>query len=504
MQFTPQQIAGGPRFSAATRIGNWYEDISLENAKVNEFQGRAKSGSLQVKKLRDKIAKCSQQVPHTFSEDGVVRFGDYIVLEHDNTGCTLACDPFYELTTGMEKYHVSGSREATQCARNTFRVFRPPSAHKNADDDEDDPVLRIGQSFCLGCNESLLTSEKTNILAPQLYLCSTIKNDRNATKTSNKQMVYLSPYLNSEAVWQVTPPSYGKAGSCERILAVGSPVFLDDAFVIQHKQTYNVVTVNPANKEITDFGPEFEVFGDYVHSTGKLSLMEYETMGISTATSLLKADVPYNIWHFVGAKDMEAARESRVLPPTASVDTVLDDLYRHARSLGIGGFIALRSRLQDLDRRSGGDGKLDKEDVKSCLTKWGCSMEYRYLDMVLDDLSRVGTFIDYRDFLRAVRGPISSGRKEAVRETFGALDIDGLGAIPTDQMVSHFDVSAHPLIEEGYSQSELREQLKSCFMFKGRQVPSVRYPEFEEYCADISAGIDDDENFVNMMSRLFV
>eukprot|EP01036_Dinobryon_divergens_P042192 gene42192-56038_t len=149
MQFTPQQLGGGPRYSATTRVGNWYEDISLENAKIEEFQSRSKTGSLQVRKLREKISKCSQLVPHTFSEDGIIRFGDYIILEHDNTGSSLACDPFYELSPGSERYHISASRDASSIARNTFRIIRPPKALRNVEDDETDPILRVGQSFFL-------------------------------------------------------------------------------------------------------------------------------------------------------------------------------------------------------------------------------------------------------------------------------------------------------------------------------------------------------------------
>eukprot|EP01033_Poteriospumella_lacustris_P022176 gene22176-16614_t len=37
MKFTPQQLAGGPKFSSVTRIGNWQEEIALEESKVDNF-----------------------------------------------------------------------------------------------------------------------------------------------------------------------------------------------------------------------------------------------------------------------------------------------------------------------------------------------------------------------------------------------------------------------------------------------------------------------------------
>lgn len=461
------------------------------------------SGNLQVKKMRDKIAKCTQSVPHTYSEDGFVRFGDYIVVEHDNTGSTLACDPFNELTVGSERYHISSSRDPTQCARNTFRILRPSKALKNPEDDADDPFLRVGQAFCLGCNEILLTSDKTNLLAPQLYVCSTFKNDRNSTKATNKQLVFLSPYANADAIWIAMPPSHGTIKSNERILAIGSPMTLDDSYVMLHRTTNTVLTAIPANKELTDFGPEYECFTDYQHTTGQLSLMEREMKGTCTATSLIKADVAFNLWHFAGARDPLAATESRVLPPTANTETILDDLYRYARTQGADGFVNLRFRLQDLDRRGGGDGMLDKEDVKSALTRWGCGVESRYMDMVLDEVTKKGTFVDYKEFFKRLRGPINPARKSVVESVFETLDRDGLGSIPTDQIISHFSAGAHPLLSAGYKESQLRDQLKLYFSSRGRLVMSVSYGDFEEYFADLSASVDDDGYFREFARSLF-
>ena len=38
MQFTPQQLAGAQRYGNKTRIGNWFEDLCIEESKRNEFK----------------------------------------------------------------------------------------------------------------------------------------------------------------------------------------------------------------------------------------------------------------------------------------------------------------------------------------------------------------------------------------------------------------------------------------------------------------------------------
>lgn len=35
MQFTPQQLQGGTKYSHKTRIGNWYEDMEFDETKYD-------------------------------------------------------------------------------------------------------------------------------------------------------------------------------------------------------------------------------------------------------------------------------------------------------------------------------------------------------------------------------------------------------------------------------------------------------------------------------------
>jgi len=35
MQFTPQQASGGPKYNHKTKIGNWLEDLELEEMKYS-------------------------------------------------------------------------------------------------------------------------------------------------------------------------------------------------------------------------------------------------------------------------------------------------------------------------------------------------------------------------------------------------------------------------------------------------------------------------------------
>lgn len=38
MNFTPQQLAGGGSYNCKTRVGNWHEDVCLEETKFADFK----------------------------------------------------------------------------------------------------------------------------------------------------------------------------------------------------------------------------------------------------------------------------------------------------------------------------------------------------------------------------------------------------------------------------------------------------------------------------------
>lgn len=62
MQFTPQQLAGAQRYSARTRVGNWLEEIALDESKSQEFRSKRDQGRLTMSSLQNKINICNLPV----------------------------------------------------------------------------------------------------------------------------------------------------------------------------------------------------------------------------------------------------------------------------------------------------------------------------------------------------------------------------------------------------------------------------------------------------------
>jgi len=281
MKATPQQVSGGSKYSNRTLLGNWAEELAIAESKLKGFRVKSESGSLGLRKQEAKIARCTEVVPHSFSEDGLVRFGDTVMLSHDVTGTLLACDPFEDLVQGMNRFLVTASQQEAlssrpqtpPVARSVFRVVRPPAHLCSPEDDGTDPVLRVGQAFCLECNESLLVQQNANMLAPQLYLASTKKNERNVTRNTNRQMVYMSPNKDAESVWIAIKPSKGKANMSERFLSLGTGLSTSESFQLTHRQTYMYLTCDPNNKFMSEFGVELECYADRTALSGKVRLV---------------------------------------------------------------------------------------------------------------------------------------------------------------------------------------------------------------------------------------
>jgi len=517
--FTPQQLRGGGSYSNATKIGNWFEEIALSESKQSDFKKNSDGGSLGLRKLQAKLQKCNQIVPHTFTPDGLIRYGDTIVLRHMLTDRNLACDPYDDIYPSWHKFLVTATNDRVPTARGTFRILRPSSKMANKEDGlvSDDDVVHYGQAFLLACNESLLYSEYSDQLAPCLYLSSTLKNERTTTKTTNRQAVYMTEELNSESVWIITKPSGGRKEGNERFLSVGSPIDADSEVVLSHRATNTLLTVDPKHTDNTDFGVEFESYTDRTVSTGKLHLIISEFKGLTTTNTLSKADIPNNFWKVVMASDPREGVDNRRMPEAFSYADILGQMQSAIKSYGIFGFNELRKRFQAVAKqvKGGADGKIDRADVKECLCYFGLAANNHYFSVVYDrfDFNMDG-LITFRDFLKELRGPLPASRARVILSVYNNLDTTGGGEVPVAELRRAYEVKNHPSVRSrDCSEYDARETyfLNLIDISKRVKTDSARpivpdkvTPEsFVDFFTDLSAVIADDDEFEGLFNVLW-
>ena len=494
MQATGQQMSAGANYSSSTRIGNWYEEICLEEAKVSDFQKRSETGSLHLRRLESKLEKCSQVVPHSFSSDGYIRFGDTIMLSNVETEKVLSCDPFEQLEVGIPKFLVTAGPDKGPLARSIFKVVRPLPNQSNLMDDNEDPILRYGQAFLLQCDDALLVSgETSSMLSPPLYLASTVKNERTATKATNRQMCFMTSAATSDAVWTISRPSQGRIGAADRFLAEGSAIQAADMFLLVHRQTNNYLATDNKRYERTDFGPEVEVYCDRTSAFGKLGLITAEFKGECTSQTLSKPDSTKYYWAFLTAVNESSSESTRELPPPLSPELLLKQIADFAISRGAEGWLGLRSQLAFIDRNSSiGDGMIDKEDIKDCFGRWGVDLQGDYLDLIFDK----GTVLNYKTFIASLRGPLSENRTTFLENLFDGLSADTNGIIPLDIFTKQMNLEMHPLVYFGsYEISDLVDHLGDVFAPTGKDLTGINKSAFVDYFSDIGTVLEDDEYF---------
>ncbi len=389
MNFTPQQLAGGVRYGSKTRVGNWLEDVCLEETKFADFKRARAEGTLTMGMFNRKVAVCTQEVPHSFSEDGFLKWGDAVVLAHKATGGSLACDPFEAAGFESDEYNASVCESTSSMARNTFIIVPAELV--------DSEIVTWCTPFRLMANPSLRIDEKTGMLQPPLYLASDLKNERKASPMSNNQLVFMTAKSKYNSVWMAQMPAITKDSGADRMLSSGTAIPAGADIILKHCATRQLLCSSTKYPMATDFGNEFEVSGCTRTHTGKVSVMAGEFSGRRIGQTNVKPEQDTNIWAFVTSADPEAAVENRNLPEPISSSGLLKKVVDVISSKGTD----LKSAFMAMD--AAGDFKLDREDLKWGLRDLGIDFEDEQFSILFDafDPGSDG-IIDLNEFLGAV------------------------------------------------------------------------------------------------------
>jgi len=82
MQYTTQQLQGGPKYSHKTRIGNWNEDFELDGVQKKNYDTKKANDNLPFSKTFSKYVSSYRQVPWSYSEEGTVEWGQQVMIQN--------------------------------------------------------------------------------------------------------------------------------------------------------------------------------------------------------------------------------------------------------------------------------------------------------------------------------------------------------------------------------------------------------------------------------------
>ncbi|CAD7936759.1 unnamed protein product [Amoebophrya sp. A120] len=266
MQFTPQQLVGGSRFSNRTRLGNWSEDTDLDQLKLKDYLMKKEEGDLLVNAKQKKLEAALGPVTLTPApEDKIIKFGSTVMLVNHKSEAFLSVNPFETVPKEEVCRPVTTSMNAAPCNRNTFIITR---ARQN-DGFGDSDVLHYGQDFCLRL-------ESFGAITVPHFLQSEAITPLAASKFSRKQEVVMFPSQGGKCLFQMCWPDVKQRFEME-----GQAVACDAPLCIRHVHTGSFLASDKIVYQ-NIFGPEFEVHCHNYVSTNKTQNLCSEQKGMIT------------------------------------------------------------------------------------------------------------------------------------------------------------------------------------------------------------------------------
>lgn len=165
---------------------------------------------------------------------------------------------------------------------------------------------------------------------------------------------------------------------------------------------------------------------------------------------------------------------------------------------GLNGIRTLGRIMRTMDDT--GDGSLDREELKYGLKDYGLDLDSRDLETVLNafDRNKDGK-VTFTEFLRGIRGNMSSRRREMCLMAYDVLDVDGSGIVDRKDIEAAYNAKEHPEVMDG---SKSEADVLTEFMSQWDRTEKdgiVTRAEFLDYYRDVSASIDDDDYFELMI-----
>jgi len=229
-------------YNPSVRVGNWNEDLCLEEDLLKDFLEKKENGELMIHKTKNLSSKLLQPVQLTEHEDGKIRFGDQICLFNlslqENLAINMADSHLFEAEQ-VQPCGVSSSAILQPCNRNVFVVTSIDGNNQDGDH------LNYGQKFLI----STLTG-----FGGSLKLTSDTATFMKNAKKSRLQEVCLttdSSYLSQWEILHYDPQ--------QRLETEGTPVSANQKVMINHCKTNQRLCALPEFGFRTSFGREHEV-----------------------------------------------------------------------------------------------------------------------------------------------------------------------------------------------------------------------------------------------------
>ena len=451
---------------------------------AKDYEVRRAGGELLYLRKRRELNFLSQSVPLSFHADGLVRFGDSVMISTSpGAGAEprfLCSNIFSSIAPGASR--VTAGAAAQPAARNVHVLLRPPSSAASSAAAPRDDVLRFGDRFVLACNPSLVADLATGQLGLQPVLFSQMGSNVLGTTRGGKQEVCMRTRQDAEAEWVVLH------ASGDRLVTDGEPVAAGDEVVLVHKMSNVSLCASPAHTYPTEFGSELDIHCQTHKGTGVKSAKFSGEVASSRAEAV-------NTWRFVLADNAAAAVDERGFTPLTGASLLARARALVSSTVGMHGLRSLALSFAALDAK--GTGAVPRDAAKYALVEHGVTLGADEFAMMLAPFERPGGLVAGVPLLAAVRGAesFSAARAEAVSAAWAHLQAQaraaGKAAVSIGQAKAAFDAKWDPRVVA--TPKPLLTAPEALLEFQ-RQWPlhksaadELTSRQFEDYYRDVSA-----------------
>lgn len=495
---------GGPRYSTKVRIGNWNEDESRFGLAAADYEARRSRGELlHLRKAREKAFQ-TQPVPHTYSADGVLRYGDNVqlgIVLGGGARYLLASNIFNTVAPGHVRVtagDAAASLGAAQ-ARNVWVLSRPAARRaggsvpsRSGDDagDADTSPVCYGDRIMLACNASLTVDPSTRTAGIPFVLYSQRMNNVTGSGRKGLQEVTMTTRSDADAEWIVSSADV-------TAFVEGSPVKAGDPIVLLHAMSNEALAADTSHVQPTDFGSELEVHCLSYRRPARASMSH---------TGDLPSTAPQaqNVWSFVTAATAAAGEDTRGFRPL-TVSALLDRARAAlAAACGPHGMRSLSLAFSSLDER--GTGSIPKDRAKWAIFEHGVKLSDEEFARLLAPFEQSASLVAAGDLLAVLRGDnYSASRAEVVRAAYAALSSGGLVEPTVAAVKKRYDAKFDPRVKHEQSMTAVEAAGEFARQWPRHVAPTavVTPDDFESYHIDVSACIDDDAAFVEHVANVW-
>lgn len=244
-------------YSSSVLVGNWYEDVQLEQDTMKNFLEKRANGQLLTQQSTSVVGLANQPADVSTTSDGFVHFGQKVMLVNcgGNGIPAVALSRWMPLGSGDDDLLASATTGLQQSARTIFMV-------ESLDASKPGDLLTYGQQF------TICTLDK------QWFLSSDFASFQRCSKKTRHNPVLFSRQPSNLIRWQVTSFDPNM-----RVEAEGTPVKANTVVYLTHCKTNQNLNLEPATTW-SPFGREYEV-------------------STLTCRDSHKAEMPSNQWKFV-------------------------------------------------------------------------------------------------------------------------------------------------------------------------------------------------------------